>query len=562
MVKFRELAEILEKIEKVSSKKLKTSLLANFIKNLNEEEIKITIWFILGNLGEEWKERELDVSFNTLINVFRALGINIKEFMDLYKKFGDPGDAIKYLFEKKSKSSIKPLFFVKKEYEIIDIYNKLKKIESIHGEGSRASKENILKGIFSDISPIEAKLLTRFIVGDMRYGVSEGLLEEVISKAFNIPLEKVQRAHMILGDLGEVVEKILKEGVKSLDNVKIKLFNPIKVMLAEKVDNVYEALLEHDFNTAFEFKFDGIRAQIHKREDIVKIFTRRLKEITESFPDIVELIKENIKAKEVVVEGEIVAWNREEDKPLPFQVLVRRIKREKDIHKMIKEIPVKLFLFDIIYLDGKMLIDLPFIERRKILEKIRGNIELTPILITKNREEAEKFFKKSIEMGNEGLIAKKLDSKYILGKRGKLWLKIKSHLEPLDLVIIAAEWGHGRRRKWLSDYYLATRSEKDGKYYIVGKTFKGLSDREMEELTKELLKIKINEIGRVVWVKPKIVVEVLYDEIQKSPKYECGYALRFARISRIRYDKDVREINTLEDIEKIFKEQEERKKYI
>jgi len=212
-------------------------------------------------------------------------------------------------------------------------------------------------------------------------------------------------------------------------------------------------------------------------------------------------------------------------------------------------------LFDIIYLDGKLLINEEYINRRKILEKIRGNIDLTPMIITSKEDDVKKFFEESINMKNEGLVAKKLDSKYIPGKRDKSWLKVKGHLEPLDLVIIGGEWGHGRRKNFISDLYLAALDKDTGEYLMVTKTFKGLSDNEYVKLTKELLRYKIKEEGRIVWFKPKIVVEVIYDEIQKSPKYRSGFALRFARVNRIRWDKSEKYINTIQEIKKLYEKQ-------
>jgi DNA ligase-1 len=325
-------------------------------------------------------------------------------------------------------------------------------------------------------------------------------------------------------------------------------------MLAEKANN-FQDVFNNFSPAAFEFKFDGIRAQIHKKGNEVKIFTRRLKDVTKSFPDVVELILNNIKNNEVVVEGEIVAWDYNKNLPLPFQEISKRIKREYEISKYIKEIPVKLFLFDIIYLDGKLLINEEYINRRKILEEIRGNIDLTPMIITNKEDEAKKFFEESVNMKNEGLVAKKLDSKYIPGKRDKSWLKVKGHLEPLDLVIIGGEWGHGRRKNFISDLYLAALDKETGEYLMVTKTFKGLSDNEYIQLTKELLKYKIKEEGRIVWFKPKIVVEVIYDEIQKSPKYKSGFALRFARVNRIRWDKSEKDANTIQEIRELYEKQ-------
>jgi len=358
---------------------------------------------------------------------------------------------------------------------------------------------------------------------------------------------------MFLGDLGEVATLALFGGFRALRNVKIVLFRPIKPMLALKAESVKNALREHGWETAFEFKLDGLRAQIHKSGNDVRIYSRRLKDVTNSFPEIVELVRANLRAGEAVVEGEIIGII--DNKPIPFQVLMRRVRSVEDFDRYRKTIPVDIYLFDVLYVDGEMLVDRPYVERRRVLERIAGGIKLVPQKITRTPEEAERFLEEAIRSGHEGLIAKKLDSTYTPGTRGKKWLKIKRTLEPLDCVIVAAEWGYGRRRKWLSDYYLAVWDEEKEKWAIIGKTFKGLTDREFEEITRELLRVRLFERGRTVYVRPSIVVEVIYDEIQRSPKYESGFALRFARISRIRWDKSPEDADTLSKVRRIFRNQ-------
>ncbi|BFI73681.1 DNA ligase [Nanoarchaeota archaeon] len=547
---FSELAEVMEKVEKINEKSLKVDVLSRFIRSLDKNELKITIWLILGNTEEEWIERKLNVSVGTIVRVLKDLGVNMKELSLLYKNTGDLGEAVKVIYQNKQININK---WFSKKYTIIEIYNELKKLERLEGEGSREKRILYLEGIYKNLDPLEAKLLTRILQGDMRYGVLEGTIEDVLSYIYSIPDDKIKIAHAIIGDIGVLAEYLYDN--KNVDNINIRLFHPFKPMLAEKANNFREVFEEHNGISAFEFKFDGIRAQIHKKGNEVKIFTRRLKEVTDSFPDIVKLILDNIKNNEVVIEGEIVGWDYNKNLPLPFQEIVKRIKREYEIEKYIKEIPARLFLFDIIYLDGQLLINKPYQERRKILESIKGNIDLTPMIITKSEEEAKKFFEESVNMKNEGLVAKKLDSIYIPGKRDKSWLKIKGHLEPLDLVIIGGEWGHSRRKNFISDLYLAARDEGTGRFLMVTKTFKGLSDKEYEQLTKELLKYKIKEEGRIVWFQPKIVVEVIYDEIQKSPKYESGYALRFARVNRIRWDKSEKDADTIQRIKELYEKQ-------
>ncbi|MEM3715741.1 MAG: ATP-dependent DNA ligase, partial [Candidatus Bathyarchaeia archaeon] len=288
----------------------------------------------------------------------------------------------------------------------------------------------------------------------------------------------------------------------------------------------------------------------------VRIFSRRLTDVTKSLPDIVSLVRGEIKSKGVILEGEVIAIG-DDGKPMPFQHLMRRFKRIHEIDRVTGEIPVELYLFDALYIDGESMIKTPYIERRNRLKEIAGNIPLTRQIITGDLNEAEAFLKSAINEGHEGLMAKRLDSPYTPGVRGKHWFKIKPVLSHLDLVIVAAEYGYGRRHNWLSDYYLAAR---DGdSFTIIGKTFKGLTDDEIAEMTERLRSIAIREEGNKVIVLPKIVVEVAYNEIQKSPKYESGMALRFARIIRIRDDKTPEEADTIETVRKIYESQFERK---
>ncbi|MHA1590485.1 MAG: ATP-dependent DNA ligase [Candidatus Njordarchaeales archaeon] len=550
---FKELAELCESLEKLTERIPKISMISAFLRKLHKEEIAPATRLIIGKIFPDWSSYTLDVSWGTIVKIIQDITrASPKELLDAFNRTGDPGAMVEILM--KSKRILRQTTLFEEPLTILNVYQTLESIAKIKGSGSRERKEAVIKSLLSRASPIEAKYLVKVILGEMRHGVSEGLMEEAIAKAADVSLELVERAHMFLGDIGEVAYIALVEGAKGLEKVSLQLFRPLKPMLAQQAENVQEALKEHGGRSAFEYKFDGARVQIHMKESEVKIFSRRLTDVTKSLPDVVELVRRELRAREVVVEGEVIAIG-ENGKPLPFQHLMRRFRRIRDIYRMVREIPVKLYLFDILYLDGELLIDKPYVERREILAKIAGNIPLTPRVITDDPKEAEKFLEKAIREGHEGLMAKKLDSKYTPGIRGKLWLKIKPVLTTLDLVIVAAEWGYGRRKNWLSDYYLAARDEKTGEFLIVGKTFKGLTDEEFEEMTKRLLNLKIGEKGRVVYVQPKIVVEVAFNEIQKSPKYKSGYALRFARIIKIRDDKGPEEANTIQEIEELYKKQ-------
>jgi DNA ligase-1 len=276
--------------------------------------------------------------------------------------------------------------------------------------------------------------------------------------------------------------------------------------------------------------------------------------VTRSLPETVEAVQAAVKAVDAILEGEVIAVDAA-GSPVPFQHLMRRFKRIHEVSDVAEKIPVRLFLFDILFLNGKSLIALPYVQRRQILAETVGGIALTSQIVTDDKEEAAEFLQAAIDAGNEGLMAKKLDSPYTPGIRGKRWLKIKPVLDPLDLVIVAAEYGYGRRHGWLSDYYLAARDAETGEFLTVGKTFKGLTDSEMTEMTKRLKSIAVSEERNRVVVLPRVVVEVAYNEIQKSPKYRSRMALRFARITRIRDDKSAEDADTLERVKAIYESQ-------
>ena len=554
---FRELAEICEKIESTTKRNLMVSIVSEFLQKLSLEEVEPAVSMILGRAFPKWDQRTLEVSWATLTSVIRKLtDIDWRTFIEAFNRTGDVGDATRIVLEKSRVKKQATLF--EKTLTILEVRRNFEAIAEASGPGSREKKERLLEALLSNSSPVEAKYIVKILIGEMRTGFHEGLMELAVSKAFKIPHTLIQKAVMMRGDIGEVAYLAKKGGKDALTNISFRIFHPIKPMLAQMAENVEEALKEHRGKTAFEYKLDGARIQIHKLGDEVRIFSRRLTDVTASLPEIVEIVRKEVKAREAILEGEIIAVN-ETGNPLPFQHLMRRFRRVHRIEDVSKRIPVKLYLFDLIYFDGQSLIDKPYVERRQKLAEISGKISLTKQIITDNVKDAQLFLEQAINAGHEGLVAKKLDSPYTPGVRGKKWFKIKKTLEPLDLVVVAAEYGYGRRHNWLSDYYLAARDEKTGEFLIVGKTFKGLTDEEIIEMTSRLKELAIKEEGRRVIVVPKIVVEVAYNEIQKSPKYRCGMALRFARITKIREDKSPEEADTIQKIKEIYEKQFEKK---
>ncbi len=516
---FETFAQLCNALEATTKRNEKRNLISSLLLKLNEEEIVPTISFLIGRPFPETDKRVLDVGVHTLW------------------KPQNPNQSI---------LTVEPL-------SIIDVAKAFELIARTSGKGSRIKKEALVEGLIRRAGSFEANYLYRILSGEMRIGAVEGVVIEGISEASKASLRLVQRANMLLGNLGEVAKLALTSGADGLANVCLRLFNPVKPMLAEMSYDLREVFDKHGGRTAFEWKFDGARIQVHKKGDAIRIFSRRLSDVTSSLPDIVSLSKNGIFAEEALVEGEAVAVG-ENNKPFPFQDLMRRFKRVHDVETIIKEIPLRLYLFDILYLNGELLIDNIYSKRWQILEETVENTLLAPRIVTDNKSEAEKFLNAALKAGHEGLMAKALNSEYVPGIRCKKWLKIKP-FETLDLVIIAADWGYGRRKDWLSNYHLGTLKEETGEFLSIGKTFKGLTDDEFKDITRRLQSLKTQENEYTVYVKPSVIVEIAYNEIQKSPRYRSGFALRFARILRIRDDKGLPDADTLERVEKLYQKQ-------
>lgn len=550
---FKALAELCEKLEATRKRFLMTDLVADFLKNLEAQAVEPAVSMILGRAFPKWSQQTLEVSWATLSEIIKRIsGVDWKNFSEAFSKTGDVGSATKTVFEESKVRRQATLF--ERTLTIAEVRRNLETIAETSGSGAREKKERLIEALLSLASPLEAKYLVKVFIGEMRTGFHEGLMEQAVAEAFQLPLNAVQEASMTIGDIGEVALVAKVEGKDGLSKIRFQIFRPVGLMLAQMADSISDALEEHEGKTAFEYKLDGARVQIHKLGDEVKIFSRRLTDVTESLPEIVDTARKNIRAKEAILEGEVIAVDSH-GHPIPFQHLMRRFRRVHAIEDVAERIPARLYLFDILYLNGESLISLPYTQRRQILAENVGGIPLTKQLVADKPEEIEQFLKEAMDAGHEGLMAKKLDSPYTPGIRGKRWLKIKPVLEPLDLVIVAAEYGYGRRHEWLSDYYLAARDAETGEFLSVGKTFKGLTDAEIIEMTRRLKELAKKEEHRKVLVVPKIVVEVTYNEVQKSPKYKCGMALRFARINRIRNDKTAEEADTIQRVREIYERQ-------
>ena len=550
---FKSLSELLEKVEATRKRLEIIEHTAYYLKTLGAEEVEPAVNMMVGRAFSKYDQKTLDVSWSTLIRIIERVSVFDWDFFrDAMAKTGDIGSATKTVL-KQSKAR-KQTQLTQKPLTITEVRSTLEAIAQAQGSGSRTKKERLITILLSQAEPVEVKYLVKIFTGEMRTGLHEGLMEQAVARAFDVSLPKVQHAAMVLGDIGEVAAVLKTQGAEGLERVGFSVFRPVKLMLAQTALSGGEALAEQGGKSAFEYKYDGARVQIHKENGKVEIFSRRLSDVTESLPEVVEIVKKNIQAHSVIVEGEVIALDTA-GFPIAFQHLMRRFRRTRGVTVMAEKMPITLYLFDILYLNGESQITKSYIERRQILAKIAGKIALSKQIITNQSSQAEAFFKEALAAGHEGLMAKKLDSPYTPGRRGKRWLKIKTTLDSLDVVITAAEYGYGRRKGWLSDYYLAARDPKTGEFLNIGKTFKGLTDAEIIELTKRLKESALSVDGHRVNVIPKIVVEVAYNEIQESPRYKSQMALRFARITRIRDDKTPEDASTIGQVREIYDRQ-------
>lgn len=532
----RDLAKTARQIASTSSRLEKVHLVAKLVRELDPEEAYKALLILTGKIFSSADARELNVSWATLWKVVTSIaGEGKAEGVDF-------GELVESMFRARR---MRQATLFEEPLTIKEVYGMLEAIAEAQGKGSRARKESMLRALFSRTDPEEAWLLANAMVGETRLGLNEGLLIDAVARAYNLRREDVERASMVLGDPYEIVRR---RGRLELEPV---VFRPLRPMLAQTADSVGEAIRELG-RCALEHKLDGVRVQVHLRGEKVRLFSRRLSDVTGSLPDVIEAVRGGLRIGEAILEGEIIA--EREGKALPFQMLMRRFKRSDTDAILVELIPLRLYIFDLLLLNGESYLERPYIERRRKLEEVINEpLLMVPSIITSDPEEGERFLKEALEMGQEGLMAKKLNSPYVPGVRGRYWLKVKE-MHTLDLVIVAAERGYGRRHRWYSDYYLAARTEGSD-FLVVGKTFKGLTDKEFEWMTRRLEELAVAKEGKLLRVKPAIVVEVAFNEIQRSPKYRSGFALRFARIVRIREDKNPEEADTLDKVREMYEKQ-------
>jgi ATP-dependent DNA ligase I len=432
---------------------------------------------------------------------------------------------------------------------IAEVDRSLPAIAAMNGAGSAARRAAALRELFSRATPSEQEFLLRLVAGELRQGALAGLMLEAIASAAEVPVMAVRRAAMYSAGLGAVARAVLLEGVDSLARFQLELFKPASPMLAQTAADVSEALRELGGEAAFEWKMDGARIQVHKAADEVRIYTRSLNEVTGALPEIVAMVR-TFGASTLVLDGEAIAFDAS-GRPHPFQITMRRFGRKLNVETTRADLPIQAFFFDCLLVDGRSIVDLPTRERFEALAAAVPAALRIPRLVTGAESDASAFYDAAIEAGHEGLMAKSLDAPYEAGNRGASWFKIK-RAHTLDLVVLAAEWGHGRRTGKLSNLHLGALDPATGNYIMLGKTFKGLTDAMLDWQTKELLARETHRDQWTVYVRPELVVEIAFSDLQASRRYPGGLALRLARVKRYREDKSVRDADTMDSVRRIF----------
>jgi DNA ligase 1 len=575
---YKEIAELYESLDSTNSRLEKTVLLAKFLNKTNQN-LEQVLLLIQGRVYPEWESKKIGVAGKLVAKaIANSMGHSESEVIKQFKKTGDLGEVAFNLCEKKQQQTL-----FSKQLTVKEVFETLQKLATHEGIGSQDVKLSNIHKLLGSASQLEAKFITRTILEDLRIGIALGTIRDAIAYAFytknleydkeknsiifemkdnlNIETQKelIKRALDLTADLSKVILHIKEK--KPLDEITLQVETPCKAMLARKEKTFTEAFKRTNLPCRVEYKYDGFRVQIHKNKNEILLFTRSLENVTKQFPEIISYIKTNVKSKKCILDAELVGFDKNTQQYLPFQKISQRIRRKYEIEKMSEDFPVEANVFDVMLNEEEILLEFPFQERLKILQQIinqeNRKIVLAEGKIISSETEAEKFYQESLKAGNEGIMIKDLQGLYQPGGRVTAWIKFKPVMQELDLVITGAEWGEGKRSSWLTSFTLACQNE-DGEFLEIGKVgtgFKELANDEgvtFEELTKLLEPLIISEKGKEVKTKPEIVIEIQYEEIQKSTSYSSGYALRFPRVTRLRPDRNPEDITFLEDIQDLY----------
>lgn len=565
---FQKLADLYEELEKTSSGNKMREILSDFFKKVSEDDIAVISYLTLGQIASEYEGIVLGLAEKSALKgIAKAAGVDGSKVKKVMQETGDAGVTAEKLLQKKPQTLVPMGRLTVKE-----LFEKLHKITKTIGFGSQEEKINILVNLLQKSSPKGAKYIIRIALGTLRMGAGDMTVLDSLAIAYTgskESKEQLEKAYNICPDVGIIAETLAKKGLKGIEKIDVHVSRPIKMMLAQRVDSLEEVPEKIPGKLGVEAKYDGERMQVHKTKDIITIFSRRMENITEQFPDVVKYLQEYVSGKDYVIEGEILAIDKE-GKPLHFQVLMQR-KRKTDIEEYVKKVPVQLKLFDLLYYSGKSFLHETYEKRTEQLARIVSkakHITLADRIVTDDLQEVEKFFQKMLKEKQEGILIKAMNSEYQAGTRGWNWIKWKKEYatemtDTFDLVIVGAFYGKGKRSGTYGALLCACYNEKDDTFETVTKLGTGLTDEMLAELPKKLKKyqvdhksprVVVSDIKPEVWFEPAVVVEVLAAEITKSPSHALGLALRFPRFIKLRDDKKAEQATTSKEIKQIYRE--------
>jgi len=582
---FNHLCSTYTAVSNTSKRLEKTVLLASLLRATPEKDMHDVMLLIQGRVFPTWDRTTLGVSQKIIIKALvRATGKTEKEIVTLFKQTGDLGEVAAKSAGKKTQATL-----TSKELSVEDVLTTVQKLSTIEGEKSVDRKLGLITSLLSNASAEEARFIIRIVLEDLRIGIAEGTVRDAIIQAFGKqddltynPEENtwtgeegkltewrqtVQDAIDRSNDLARVAITVKNDGLASLRNIQVSLGTPVRCMLAQRSTGIEDAFDRVGTPAAVEYKYDGFRMQIHVGKEIC-LFTRRLEDVTLQFPDVVSLIKQYVK-QPCILDAEVVGIDKKTGRHLPFQNVSQRIRRKYDIEKLAQELPVEVNVFDILLLEKKHTYEQPFMERRKLVEHLiptkSGKIQPSTMILTSDEKEVEPFYKDALNRGFEGLMFKSVDAPYKPGSRVGTMVKLKPTLDTLDVVVVKAEWGEGKRSGWLTSFTVAIQNDA-GDLVEIGKVGTGFKELEQEEgvtfqqMTDLLKEEIVEEIGKEVHVRPKVVIELKFEEIQKSPSYSSGFALRFPRMVGLRSDRRADEISSESDVLDLYDAQRGRKR--
>lgn len=562
---YSKLAELYENLGNTTKRLEKIEILSKFLEYLSEKD-KDILYLLNGEIYPTYDERKIGISNQLVIKaISKASGNSPDKVVQEWKKIGDLGKVAEKLINTKKQSTL----FLKSHLTTDKVIENLRKLPELEGEGTIEKKLILITELLVSASPIEALYIVRTLLGDLRIGIQESTIRESLAKAFfNSDKESskiIQEAIDHSNDLAKVFLISKKGKISEFDKIGLEVGKPIKAMLAQKVKNIEEGFKAVGKPCAIEYKYDGFRLIIHKKDSKIKLFTRKLENVTKQFPEAVEYIQKYVRGESFILDSEAIGYNKKTKEYTPFQAISQRIRRKYNIEKIREELPIEINVFDILYYNGKSLIKEPFEKRtqliRKIIKETPYKIVSSKQIITDNLNKAEEFYKKALKDNQEGIMMKNLSTAYQPGNRVGHMLKVKPSEKDLDLVITGAEYGTGKRSGWLSSFILSCMGKEEQEFLEIGRVGTGIKEKDEQEgvsfneLNDLLKPLIIKEQGKDVKIKPKIIVAVTYQEIQESPNYSSGWALRFPRITSLRPDKHLSEIASLQEIEKEVKGQ-------